>query len=232
MERNRSLDGLKYVLIVLVVLGHFIEPSRYDNRMSGLLYSFIYSFHMPLFVWINGYFYKHRGLSEELCRNIPLIEVCIISYIGFALLVSGCISVSNMLFFGYSPSWYLLSLFFWRMTSSFLFRSLGIRTLLMCSIVIEVLSFIFINKYGGFLSLMRTLQFYPYFIAGYMMKNKLGNIGRCSKLILQLGVIAIAFILLTSSRLQHQVDFQRAGLLEAQFKSSVFLWVKYLTILM
>lgn len=187
MERNRSLDGLKYILIVLVVLGHFIEPSRYDNRMSGLLYSFIYSFHMPLFVWMNGYFYKHRGLNEEFRRTLPLLEVCIISHIGFALLRGDGLSVSNMLFFSYSPSWYLLSLFFWRMVSSLLFRSFGIRKLLICSIVIEVLSFIFVNKYGGFLSLMRTLQFYPYFIAGYMMKNKLGNINRRGKLILQSG---------------------------------------------
>lgn len=57
----------------------------------------------------------------------------------------------------------------------------------MCSIVIEVISFIFINKYGGLLSLMRTLQFYPYFLAGYMMKDKLGHTGRNGNLILQSG---------------------------------------------
>lgn len=187
MERNRSLDGLKYILIVLVVLGHFIEPSRYDNRMSGLLYSFIYSFHMPLFVWMNGYFYKHRGLNEEFHRSLPLMETCIISHIGFAWLRGGGLSVSNMLFFSYSPSWYLLSLFCWRMASSLLLRAFGIRKLLICSIVIEVLSFIFVNKDGGFLSLMRTLQFYPYFVAGYLMKDKLGHINKRGNLVLQIG---------------------------------------------
>lgn len=70
MERNCSLDGLKYILIVLVVLGHFIEPSRYDNQMSTLIYSFIYSFHMPLFIWMNGYFYKHRAFKDELRKSL------------------------------------------------------------------------------------------------------------------------------------------------------------------
>lgn len=34
MERDRVLDATKYILIILVVLGHFIEPSRYTNSYS------------------------------------------------------------------------------------------------------------------------------------------------------------------------------------------------------
>lgn len=169
---------------------------------------------MPLFVWMSGYFYKKRGFGEELRKIIPLIEVCIISHIGFALLRDGRLSVGNMLFFGYTPSWYLLSLVYWRLASSLLFKYVDVRKLLIYALVVEIFSFVFINKYGGLLSLMRTLQFYPYFVVGYMMKNRLGNMNKYGKIILSGGVIAIAFILLTSSRLQHQVDFQRAGLLE------------------
>lgn len=217
MNRNLSLDGLKYVLIFLVVLGHLIEPSRYDNKVSELLYSFIYSFHMPLFIWMNGYFYKHRKMIEEFRRCLPLIEVCVISHIGFALLRDGELSISNMFFFNYSPSWYLLSLCFWRMMSSWLFKFFDVRKLLIYAIIVEFVSFILIHKYGGFLSLMRTLQFYPYFVSGYILQNKLECLNRKVKIILQLGgVVAAVFILLTSSRLQHQIDFQRAGLFELQ----------------
>ncbi|MBP3356929.1 MAG: acyltransferase family protein [Rikenellaceae bacterium] len=89
MDRNRSLDGLKFILISLVVMGHFMEPSRYTDSVSCWLYSVIYSFHMPLFIWMNGYFYQLRGLGEELRKCIPLLEICAISHICFNLLVKG-----------------------------------------------------------------------------------------------------------------------------------------------
>lgn len=62
--RNLRLDGVKLLLIVLVVVGHCIEPTRYDNPVSGCLYSIIYSFHMPLFVFLSGYFAKVRSFTE------------------------------------------------------------------------------------------------------------------------------------------------------------------------
>lgn len=34
--RERQLDGLKYLLIILVVIGHFIEPSRNNNHLNLL----------------------------------------------------------------------------------------------------------------------------------------------------------------------------------------------------
>lgn len=212
MQRNQSLDGLKYILIVLVVLGHFIEPSRYENQISEWLYSLIYSFHMPLFIWMSGYFYKHRDTAEEFRRSLPLLEVCLISHIGFALLGGGSLSLRSLLSFNYSPSWYLLSLFFWRMASSCLLKHFRLRTVFVCAVAIEVVSFILMDRHGGYLSLMRTLQFYPYFVTGYMMKGKMDSILRYKPIILLGGVISITFILLTSSRLQHQVAFQREGL--------------------
>ena len=184
MQRNQSLDGLKYILIVLVVLGHFIEPSRYDNQISGWLYSLIYSFHMPLFIWMNGHFYKHRDLMDEFRRSLPLLEVCLISHIGFALLGGGHLSLRGLLSFNYSPSWYLLSLFFWRMASSCLLKHFRLRTILVSAVVIEIVSFILGDRHGGYLSLMRTLQFYPYFVAGYMMKGKMDSILRYKPIIL------------------------------------------------
>lgn len=183
MERNNSLDGLKYVLISLVILGHFIEPNRYDNQISCMLYSIIYSFHMPLFIWMNGYFYKQRDFKQELKKSLPLIEICIISHVGFTLLGHGRLTLHSLLSFNYSPSWYMLSLFIWRMASSILFKSFCIRKLLICAIIVEIVSFVFINKYSGYFSLMRTLQFYPYFVAGYILKNKYEDVLQNKKIL-------------------------------------------------
>lgn len=62
--RNIKLDELKGMAAVLVIIGHLIQyvicsnEGIWDNR----LFCFIYSFHMPLFMFISGYLsYKSNG---------------------------------------------------------------------------------------------------------------------------------------------------------------------------
>lgn len=226
MERNKSLDGLKYILIVLVVIGHFIEPSRYNNQISCYLYSMIYSFHMPLFIWLSGFFYKHRNFKEEIQKCIPVLEVCLISHIAFAYLWNGELSLRTLLNFGYTPSWYLLSLVCWRLMSSLALEKTSSVILLIVSIIVELITFVATPNYGGLLSLMRTFQFYPFFVLGYALKSKLNLITTYKKVIISLGVFSLAYILFTSCRLQHQVFFQRAGLLEfTEYTDHSLIWI-------
>ena len=58
-ERLCGFDNLKFVLIFLVVLGHFLEISEAFEG-SELLLRTIYSFHMPAFLFLTGYFAKFR----------------------------------------------------------------------------------------------------------------------------------------------------------------------------
>jgi len=56
MERNKTVDALKGYAIILVVFGHAIQHilgpnTAYDNTV----FRFIYSFHMPLFMFLSGY---------------------------------------------------------------------------------------------------------------------------------------------------------------------------------
>lgn len=55
LERDYRIDGIKWLLIVLVTFGHVIEPAL-SNPIANKLYSIIYIFHMPLFVFISGYY--------------------------------------------------------------------------------------------------------------------------------------------------------------------------------
>lgn len=50
--RISYIDQLKGIAILLVVLGHVIG---YNNCEDSFLWRFIYSFHMPLFMFISGY---------------------------------------------------------------------------------------------------------------------------------------------------------------------------------
>lgn len=54
MYRNKEIDSIKFLLIFLVVFGHFIEGFLKIFEFD-LIYRFIYAFHMPVFVFFSGY---------------------------------------------------------------------------------------------------------------------------------------------------------------------------------
>lgn len=56
-ERDNSISILKGIGIILVIIGHSCCPP--------LLYSIIYSFHMPLFFIASGYFFKEKYLTQK-----------------------------------------------------------------------------------------------------------------------------------------------------------------------
>ena len=58
-SRNYFLDNYKALLIVLVVIGHFIEPCYENNDFLTILKWVIFSFHMPAFIFISGFFSKN-----------------------------------------------------------------------------------------------------------------------------------------------------------------------------
>lgn len=59
MKRIEWIDIVKFIGIFLVILGHSISA---DNKQLEVYRNFIYSFHMPLFIFISGYLYKKEVL--------------------------------------------------------------------------------------------------------------------------------------------------------------------------
>ena len=52
-ERNYRIDNIRFILIFLVVFGHLLGIMT--GSKADLLYRFIYSFHMPVFIFITGH---------------------------------------------------------------------------------------------------------------------------------------------------------------------------------
>lgn len=77
-KRENYIDLARGIAIIIMIFGHVVHwtPIR---RM-------IYSFHMPVFFILSGYFFKNRSLKEELKRDfksilIPYVIISIISLI-------------------------------------------------------------------------------------------------------------------------------------------------------
>ena len=57
-SRDFSLDNIRFLLIFSVVFAHFLEVCDPFNGI-WLVYQFIYSFHMPVFIFLFGYNVKY-----------------------------------------------------------------------------------------------------------------------------------------------------------------------------
>ena len=62
MKRDLSIDTLKGFLILLVILGHLIGSLKFS--WPGV-WNLIYTFHIPLFVLILGYFSKRDIINVK-----------------------------------------------------------------------------------------------------------------------------------------------------------------------
>ena len=63
-KRIEKWDNLKFFLILFVVVGHFCEYFIGNNAVARDIFVFIYSFHMPLFIFVSGLFSK-KNIDEK-----------------------------------------------------------------------------------------------------------------------------------------------------------------------
>lgn len=72
-----TLDIARVVCIILVVIGHY-DPSNAPERYSNML-SVIYTFHMPVFLFISGYLYiitrKEESFTTFITKKVKRLAV-------------------------------------------------------------------------------------------------------------------------------------------------------------
>lgn len=168
-QRNHHFDNMKGILILCVVLGHTISNLFYawtNCLATKYLYYLIYTFHMPVFIFISGFFSKRHSDYETYLKKT--VSGCLIPYLIFNALYA-LPSVSDALNV-WKPTWimwYLLSLFSWKILVEVLikFKHPFLITLVLVPLVGMVPSV------GEVLALSRTICFFPYFMAGYLMQQ-------------------------------------------------------------
>lgn len=172
MTRNHLLDNAKYILILLVVFGHMIEPLIDTYVITKVIYLSIYSFHMPAFVVIAGMLSKADLGGEQLSKLIKLIVIPFIVftvlYEFFSFIKTGDVSNYTINLQPYWILWFLYSLLIWKL---FLPLILHFRFPILISFSFAVAAG-YAESIGYFLGLSRTLYFFPFFIIGYILTPK------------------------------------------------------------
>lgn len=171
-ENNRIafIDRMKGLAIILVVIGHLLKTGE-----DGVLYQFIYSFHMPLFMFLSGIVVKDGMSFRKLLYKMTQF-LCPFLVVGILFTCANGITILDFIM---SPKklgfWYLLVLAFFYIFV-FLNRIIG-----KSSLVKDILFFVGIyavlylacshlpDLVVNSLSLAICYQNWPFFVVGFLV---------------------------------------------------------------
>jgi fucose 4-O-acetylase-like acetyltransferase len=173
MNRDERLDALKGLLMVLVVLGHVMGTCG-TGQLRGYVGTYIYWFHMPLFILISGYFTHIKSSFREFAGGLlgivcPLIIFQALSFL-LLYLYNGR-AFPSLLYTPYWTLWYLMSLAFWRIMLQCSPRWLMDRPWVYLGLSVVASMAGGLLPLGDTLALQRTLCFYPFFLTGHFMRR-------------------------------------------------------------
>ncbi|OYP17603.1 hypothetical protein CFC35_26430 [Streptomyces sp. FBKL.4005] len=169
-QRDAFFDNAKYLAIVLVAMGHAWEPLKGDSRILEGVYTVVYSFHMPAFILISGFFSRSFDMRpDRLKRLVTGVAVPYVLFEAAYPLFKNAVTGSHEEISLLDPwylTWFLVALFIWRLTTPFWKL---VRWPLPLALGIAMLATVTPNI-GDDLDLQRVLQFLPYFVLGLCMK--------------------------------------------------------------
>lgn len=121
-KRIAYIDFLKAFAIATVLLGHSVEQLSGDAFWDHPIWSFLYSFHMPLFMFVSGLFFKsslRKGFVEVLRGKLVQLGIPSVSafILGLAIMkFAGVTAIADLCeasFAGFMNSvWFLKCLLF------------------------------------------------------------------------------------------------------------------------
>lgn len=173
-EREYYFDNLKAVLIFCVVLGHFmqrIEDVQYITDLKRM----IYCFHMPLFIFVTGYFsrymYRQGRFKWEKIASMILLYVVFVVELQFVFVIAGEQAFEDIRFLVMaSAPWYLFAVTAWYLLTLLFCRlkpAVGLLISLGAALIAGYFPII-----GDFFVLSRILVFLPFFLLGFYMSGK------------------------------------------------------------
>ncbi|MBR3100333.1 MAG: acyltransferase family protein [Muribaculaceae bacterium] len=179
-SRDAKIDGLKFLMIYCVVLAH-IRYNDYGLHLTRI----IFSFHMPVFVFLSGYLTSlHANATKQSAWLKQTLMIFLFAQIAHSAL-SLCFSYAasywhgepfntslltwKMLIVPAFTLWYLICLVYWRLTLWLLPRYASGTTLLIISVFLALASgFVPIDRAFAF---QRAFAFFPFFVVGVMFKK-------------------------------------------------------------
>ena len=165
-NRNYTFDNIKVILIFLVVFGHLINVVYTEKPfIIQIIWIIIYTFHMPLFVLISGYFSKGYSVSLKADK---ILTGLVIPYFVFNTIF--CILDKKFIItiLPDSAMWYLYALIIWRVLLPYLKK---IKYVLPLTIFIAFLTIFIPTEMDS--GSLKVIKYLPFFLTGYYITPEL-----------------------------------------------------------
>lgn len=176
VKRNNKIDLLKGVSIFLVVWGHAIQYANngeFDFFLNPI-FIFIYTFHMPLFMFISGFLFLH-SVSNKKCSDViikrikqlvvPIVAWSTMYYIFTQVLTRQSISIIDLIKSYIGSFWFLFVLFVLSLLVTLVHRYF--KDKLFIYVILGILILFLPEK----INLVYIKFMYPYFILGYLLNK-------------------------------------------------------------
>lgn len=173
-ERDYFWDNLKFMLILLVVIGHFVDYHTSSSQIMKNIFLWIYSFHMPLFIFVSGYFAKstinkERFKIERIC-SYTVLYVSLKYVLAFVYkYVSNSSTITINLLTESAVPWYLMAMIIWLGITNCI-KDVKPRYTLMISFILSCIVG-YDKNIRDYLALSRVVVFYPFFLSGYYINK-------------------------------------------------------------
>ncbi|MGN0396609.1 MAG: acyltransferase family protein [Candidatus Fimimorpha sp.] len=169
-NRCYKFDNIRCILIILVVFGHCLELIQ--GEWANGIYCIIYSFHMPMFIFISGYFARYNRRKIAASFIYPYFVFQIIYQIFDWLVISQKPGFHLQFTYPYWLLWYLFVLILYYLLIPF-FQTERICTAWKIVVGSVCLSLLvgFENMIEYYFSLSKFFTFLPYFLMGYYIGN-------------------------------------------------------------
>lgn len=170
-KRIQKWDLLKFFLMFCVVLGHFADVHTADNEFAQSLYLLLYTFHMPLFIFISGLFSKHMVNEKQWDKMLGYLVLYfvlkLVKYIYDAVF-DQCFTFR--VFGETGVAWFMFALFVFAVVTVFTSRYKPAFVLVL-SILLSLFAG-YDNEIDSTLVLSRIIVLYPFYYAGYCIDPK------------------------------------------------------------
>ena len=167
-DRIFLFDNIKFILICMVVVGHFIDMYTVTSDVCRGIFLFIYSFHMPLFLFIAGYFHSYKDTKKKVVYNFSVAFVSKIVIFVFERVLTGGGNYSVFIE-GFLP-WFMIAIGFYEIVL-YLINGINKNYILVLSIIFGCFSG-YDSSLGDFLVLSRLIVFFPFYFLGCYIFEK------------------------------------------------------------
>ncbi len=161
-------DNLKFFLVTCVIIGHFADQFTDVSNIYDSIFLFVYSFHIPLFIFISGLMFKNKDITSKVIFFMSIgFAYKIVSAVVERLL--GTIKVEFFLLWDGGLSWFMFALAAYIVILKIIEKQ-NKEYILVFSIVLAC--FVGYDPgIGDFLYLSRIIIFFPFFLSGVLLQN-------------------------------------------------------------